>query len=64
MKIEMKQVFINILDNAFKFLKEEGKKKVLLSTKIEDENVIVLIEDKFSYGISKEDLPKIKEKFL
>ncbi|NMA58357.1 ATP-binding protein [Clostridium cochlearium] len=58
----MKQVFINILDNAFKFLKEEGEKKVLLSTKIEDENVIVLIEDN-GYGISKEDLPKIKEKF-
>ncbi|RXI50013.1 two-component sensor histidine kinase [Clostridium tetani] len=58
----MKQVFINILDNAFKFSKEEGEKRVLLSIKIEREEVIILIEDN-GYGISKSDLPKIKEKF-
>ncbi|QBD85372.1 HAMP domain-containing histidine kinase [Clostridium tetani] len=58
----MKQVFINILDNAFKFSKEEGEKRVLLSIKIENEEVIILIEDN-GYGISKSDLPKIKEKF-
>lgn len=58
----MKQVFINILDNAFKFSKEEGEKRVVFSTNVKDEKVIILIEDN-GYGISKSDLPKIKEKF-
>lgn len=57
----MKQVFINILDNSFKFTDEGGKIKFIVS-KIED-NIKFVIEDNGS-GISKEDLPKIKEKFF
>lgn len=58
----MKQVFINILDNAFKFSKEEGEKRVIFSAKVKDSMVVILIEDN-GYGISHSDLPKIKEKF-
>lgn len=57
----MKQVFINILDNSFKFNEAGGKVKFTVS-KIEDK-IKFVIEDNGN-GISTEDLPKIKEKFF
>ncbi|MBS5939845.1 HAMP domain-containing histidine kinase [Clostridium sartagoforme] len=57
----MKQVFINILDNAFKFNKSGGKVEFNVY-KIEDKIKFVINDD--GSGISKEDLPKIKEKFF
>lgn len=56
----LKQVFINILDNAFTFTPPEGK--VIFDTKYEHLNFIFSIKDT-GCGISEEELPRIKEKF-
>ena len=57
----LKQVFINLLDNAFKFT--EAKGHVTFTTSILDENIKFIIEDD-GCGISEEDLPKVKQKFF
>lgn len=56
----IKQVLINILDNALKFTPEEGK--VHLSAYTYGENVLIQVEDT-GPGISEEDLPYITERF-
>lgn len=56
----IKQVLINLLDNAFKFTPEGGK--VILSAKVKGEDVLIEIEDN-GCGICEDDLPYIKEKF-
>ena len=57
----IKQVCINLLDNAFKFTEEKGfvELKVFKNTKNEIE---IIIKDS-GCGISEEELPKVKEKF-
>lgn len=57
----IKQVFINLLDNAFKFTETKGN--VIFTTSISDENIKFIIEDD-GCGISEEDLPKVKQKFF
>lgn len=57
----LKQVFINLLDNAFKFTEEGGSIKVVARDKGDSINII--IEDT-GCGIGKEELPKVKEKFF
>lgn len=56
----LKQVFINLLDNAFKFTKEGGH--VTLSLKRTKGAVFFMVKDD-GEGISKEDVVKVKEKF-
>lgn len=56
----IKQVLINLLDNAFKFTNIGGKVELLIS---KDENNLYLIVRDNGGGIAKEDLPRIKEKF-
>ncbi len=56
----MKQVFINLLDNSLKFTPKEGKITIEAYAKGDELNVV--ISDTGS-GISKKDLPRIKEKF-
>lgn len=56
----IKQVLINLLDNAFKFTDEGGC--VELKAYLKEDNLILEVEDT-GIGISVEDLPKIKEKF-
>lgn len=56
----LRQVFINIIDNAVKYSNPGGK--VSIEAYAEKGNVIVLISDT-GVGISAEDLPKVKQKF-
>lgn len=57
----MKQVFANILDNAFKYNSRGGRVAVFAEL-TNDNNVFISIADT-GCGISKEDLPHITEKF-
>jgi signal transduction histidine kinase len=56
----LQQVFINLLDNAFKFTAPGGQ--VSLTTTSDKEQYFIVIEDN-GCGIPAEELPKIKEKF-
>lgn len=56
----LRQVFINIIDNAVKYSNAGGK--VAVEAYAEKGSVIVLVSDT-GVGISAEDLPKVKEKF-
>ena len=56
----LRQVFINVIDNAIKYTNSGGK--VSIEAFAEKGNVIVLISDT-GVGISPEDLPKVKTKF-
>lgn len=59
-KDRIKQVCLNILDNAFKFNHSGGC--VNFSIFKDNDNIIFRFEDNGS-GISEEDLPKVKDKF-
>ncbi len=56
----IKQVLINLLDNAFKFTSENGK--IAFSAMEKDGFIIICVEDNGS-GIPSEDLPYVKDKF-
>lgn len=63
----IKQVFVNVLDNAFKYTEQGGKINVfaeLLSLKEDEKHDIlkIYVEDT-GCGISEEDLPRVKAKF-
>ncbi len=57
---KLKQIFINLLDNAFKFTPQGGR--VLFTAEFKNNEFIFKVKDTGS-GISQEELPKIKEKF-
>jgi signal transduction histidine kinase len=57
----LKQVLINLLDNAFKFTASHGQ--VLLRVYKENNSLKFLVKDN-GCGISREDLPRVKEKFF
>ncbi len=57
----IKQVFINILDNAIKYTEEGGT--ITISAAIEDKKKLVVVFEDSGAGIAPEDLPHIKEKF-
>ncbi|MGL4876312.1 MAG: sensor histidine kinase [Clostridium sp.] len=56
----MKQVLINILDNAFKFTEPDGS--IFLTFDKENDFIVIKVKDT-GCGISKEELPRVKEKF-
>lgn len=60
----LKQVFLNVIDNALKYTPEDGV--VAIEVKYAEENdppCINIIVTDTGCGISAEDLPKVKEKF-
>lgn len=56
----LKQLFMNVLDNAFKFTTSGGE--ITITTSKLDNKLFISIKDT-GCGISKEDLPKVTEKF-
>lgn len=56
----IKQILINLLDNAIKFTSEKGWVKI--KTEVEDENFVIIVSDN-GVGISKEEINLVKEKF-
>lgn len=56
----LKQVFINLLDNAFKFTPKGGE--IIFSANKDGNNIKVSVKDS-GCGIPPEDLPYVKEKF-
>ena len=60
----LKQVFMNILDNALKYSRAPSKIFVKAQfTKLDDDNFVSIAIADQGCGISKEDLPHVKEKF-
>ncbi len=59
-KNRLKQAFVNVIDNSFKYNQKGGF--VNVSLRCSDKFVEVIIEDN-GCGISKNDLPRIREKF-
>lgn len=59
-KNRLKQSFVNIIDNSFKYTSKGGFVKVKL--RVNNSSVYISIEDN-GCGISKHDLPKIRQKF-
>ena len=56
----LKQLFLNVLDNAFNFSSPGGE--VSLMVEVRNEQFLFLIEDK-GCGIAPDELPRVKEKF-
>lgn len=56
----IKQVFVNILDNALKYTKQGGK--IVVSAEVKNDRITVVFSDT-GCGISADDLPHVKEKF-
>ncbi len=56
----IKQVFVNIIDNAIKYTPEGGKISIVASISA---NAIIITVSDTGCGISEEDLPHVKEKF-
>lgn len=56
----IKQVFVNVLDNALKYTKQGGK--IVTVAEIKDDKIKITVSDT-GCGISAEDLPHVKEKF-
>lgn len=56
----LRQVFINIIDNAIKY--SDPGDSVYVVSKVENDNMVITIEDT-GIGISEEDLPMVKNRF-
>lgn len=59
----LKQVFINILDNALKYTPKGGVVAAQVIYSKDEPDIIKIIVTDTGCGISAEDLPKVKEKF-
>jgi len=58
----LKQVFINILDNALKYTPDGGMVGVQVYQDFKDNMIKIIVADN-GFGIAQEDIPKIKDKF-
>lgn len=63
----IKQVFVNVLDNAFKYTEQGGKinvfAEVIPSEDDEETSILKIYVEDTGCGISEEDLPRVKAKF-
>ncbi len=59
----LKQVFINILDNALKYTPKGGVVAAQVIYSKDDPDIIKIVVTDSGCGISAEDLPRVKEKF-
>ncbi len=59
-KNRLRQVFLNILDNAIKYIGNEGI--ITVEANLKSDSIEIKITDN-GCGISKEDLPKVKNRF-
>lgn len=59
-KFMISRVFINLISNAYRYNKEKGSIRVTLS---ENNNTVIFSVEDTGIGISKEDIPKIWERF-
>ncbi len=59
-KNRLRQVFINIIDNALKYSSDGGV--VTINVERSDKNIVIIIADN-GCGIPEEHLPKVKQKF-
>lgn len=57
----LRQVFINIIDNAVKYTEPNGKIDVVVT---KNEDLVVISVADTGCGIAPEDLPKVKQKFF
>ena len=60
-KNRIRQVFINIIDNAIKYSEPGGRVEVVAASD-DNNNIVVTVTDN-GCGIKESDLPKIKTKF-
>lgn len=58
----LSQVFINIMDNAFKFVKGRAYPEIVIQSHMLDDQIVVTVEDN-GPGMSSEELLRVKEKF-
>lgn len=58
----LKQVFINVLDNALKYTNEGGMVGVQVYQDYKEEMIKIIVADN-GCGIAQDDIPKIKDKF-
>ncbi|MBR5261128.1 MAG: HAMP domain-containing histidine kinase [Oscillospiraceae bacterium] len=56
----LKQVFLNLIDNAAKHGREGGR--IAVGIQMQDEDVVITVRD-FGRGIPENELPHVKEKF-
>lgn len=59
-KNRLRQVFVNVIDNALKYTEEKGT--IIIKEEEKDGILNISITDN-GYGISQEDLPRVKDKF-
>ncbi len=59
-KSRLRQVFINIIDNAVKYTEPNGRIEVVVT---KNEDLVVISVADTGCGIAQEDLPKVKQKF-
>lgn len=60
----LKQVFINILDNALKYTPKSGVVAAQVIYSKDEPDIIKIVVTDTGCGISADDLPKVKEKFF
>lgn len=58
----LRQVFINVIDNSFKFVKGRAHPEITIQSHMLDDQVVITVEDN-GPGMSSGDLMRVKEKF-